>query len=360
VHGRFYDQRPRLIRDLSCGDKHLFLSLSVRRVDCCRCGGVKTERLEWLSELPHYTKRFAFFVGRRCHDTPVKVVAEELNLAWHTVKELDKLYMREQLRRAPAPQPTVLGIDEISMGKGHKYRIVVSDILEGRPIWFGGRDRSEASLDEFYAWLGPIKSKEIRLAVMDMWKPFRSSTLKPHHAPQAKILYDKFHVLRHLQDALDKVRRREYARLTGPGRRFIKGQRFALLSRWRNLTLQGRRGLRLLFNANKRLYTAYLLKESFEQLWDYNVAGWARRFFENWRDSLRWQRLEPYEKFADMIDAHWDGIVAYCPEQNKVALGFVEGLNNKIRKIQGRAYGLRDEEYLRLKVLTCMLPEIDE
>ena len=142
--------------------------------------------------------------------------------------------------------------------------------------------------------------------------------------------------------------------------RFIKGQRFALLSRWRNLTFRGRRGLRLLFHANKRLYTAYLLKESFEQLWDYNVAGWARRFFENWRDSLRWQRLEPYEKFADMIDAHWDGIVAYCPEQNKVALGFVEGLNNKIRKIQGRAYGLRDEEYLRLKVLTCTLPEIDE
>jgi transposase len=360
VHRGFYDQRPRLIRDLSCGDKRVFLSLNVRRVDCWRCGAVKTERLDWLSELPSYTQRFEFLVGRRFHDTPVKVVAKELRLDWHTVKELDKLYMGEQLRRAPAPHPTVLGIDEISMGKGHHYRIVVSDILEGRPIWFGGADRSEASLDEFYTWLGPVKSKEIRLAVMDMWKAFRSSTLKPQNAPQAAILYDKFHVLRHLQDALDKVRRREYARLSGPGRSFIKGQRFALLSRWRNLSLLGRRGLRLLFHANKRLYTAYLLKESFEQLWEYEVAGWARRFFEHWRESLKWQRLKPYEKFAAMVDAHWDGIVAYCPLENKVALGFVEGLNNKIRVLQRRAYGLRDEEYLRLKILTCMLPEIEK
>lgn len=214
-------------------------------MDCWRCGTVKTEGLEWLSELPSHTRRFALFVGARCHDSPVKVVAEELRLDWHTVKELDKLYMREQLRRAPASNPTVIGIDEISMGHGHRYRIVVSDLLEGRPIWFGGLDRSEASLDLFYAWLGPAKSKEIRLAVMDMWKAFRSSTLKPHNAPQATILYDKFHVLRHLQEAIDKVRKREYARLTGPGRRFIKGQRFALLSRWRNLTLSGKRSLRL-------------------------------------------------------------------------------------------------------------------
>jgi len=81
-----------------------------------------------------------------------------------------------------------------------------------------------------------------------------------------------------------------------------------------------------------------------------------RRFFENWPDSLKWQRLKPYEKFAEMIDHHWDGIAAYCKPENKVSLGFVEGLNNKIRVIQRRAYGLRDEEYLRPKILTCMLP----
>ena len=191
-----------------------------------------------------------------------------------------------------------------------------------------------------------------------MWKPFRTSTLKADHAPQASILFDKFHVIRHLGDAMDTVRKHEYARLTGKDRRFIKGQKYTLLSRRENLSRDGRRSLKTLLAANKRLNVAYLLKESFGQLWDYEREGWARRFFENWRASLKWQRLKPFEKFARMIDSHWDGIAAHCKPENKVPLGFVEGFNNKIRVIQRRAYGLRDEEYLRLKILTCMLPEI--
>ena len=150
----------------------------------------------------------------------------------------------------------------------------------------------------------------------------------------------------------------EYARVSGKGRRFIKGQKYMLLARHENLSLEGKRSLTLLLAANKRLNTAYVLKESFGQLWDYEREGWARRFFENWRASLKWQRLAPYEKFAEMIDRHWNGIAAYCKPENKVSLGFVEGLNNKIRVIQRRAYGLRDQEYLRLKVLTCMLPAL--
>jgi transposase len=253
------------------------------------------------------------------------------------------------------PAPKVIGIDEISIRKGHTYRIVVSDLERRRPIWFGGKDRSEESMDGFYTSLGSNKSQRIRLAVMDMWKPFRNSTLKAKHAPQAAILFDKFHILRHLGEALDKVRKAEHARLTGKSRHFIKGQKYTLLSHRENLTMDGRRSLRTLLKANKRLNTAYILKEEFGQLWDYQKEGWARRFFENWRDSLKWQRLKPYEKFAEMIDRHWDGIAAYCKPENKVALGFVEGLNNKIRVIQRRSYGLHDEEYLRLKILTCML-----
>ena len=191
-----------------------------------------------------------------------------------------------------------------------------------------------------------------------MWKAFRNSTLKPEHAPQAAILFDTFHVMRHLGEALDTVRKTEYARLTGTDRRFIKGQKYALLSHRENLTTDGRRSLKLLLKANKRLNTAYLLKEEFGQLWDYKREGWARRFFEHWRASLKWQRLEPYEKFAQMIDRHWDGIAVDCQPENTVALGFVEGVNNKIRVIQRRSDGLRDEEYLRLKVLTCMLDPI--
>jgi transposase len=178
------------------------------------------------------------------------------------------------------------------------------------------------------------------------------------HAPQAAILFDKFHVMKHLGEALDKIRKAEYARLGGTQRRFIKGQKYTLLSHPQNLTGTARKNLKLLLAANKRLNTAYLLKESFGQLWDYNREAWARKFFDNWRASLKWQRLKPYEKFAEMIERHWDGLAAYCKPENKVSLGFVEGLNNKIRVMQRRAYGLRDAEYLRLKVLTSMLPQI--
>ena len=351
-----YDRKVHRVRDLSCGDARMYLEIELRRVWCRGCAAVKQERLPWLADSPFYTKRFAFFVGKRCRAATISDVARELHLDWRAVKELDKQYMQEQLRRIGMPGPKAIGIDEISIRKGHTYRIVVSDLIRRRPIWFGGEDRSEASMAQFYDWLGDKKSRCIRLAVMDMWKPFRNAMLA--RAPQASILFDKFHIMRHLGEALDKVRKSEYARLSGKGRRYIKGQKYTLLSHRENLSMEGRRSLKTLLAANKRLNTAYLLKESFGQLWDYEREGWARRFFENWRASLKWQRLEPYERFAEMIDRHWDGIAAYCKPENKVSLGFVEGLNNKIRVIQRRAYGLRDQEYLRLKILTCMLPAI--
>ena len=352
----WYDRRWRQSRDLPNGSMRLYLRFEIRRLHCRRCNAVKRERLSLLADNPFYTKRFAYYVGQRCRASSIKEVAEELQLDWDTVKELEKQYMQAQLERVGLPGPKAIGIDEISIRKGHSYRIVVSDLHRHRPIWFGGKDRSEASMDEFFQFLGKKKVKGIRLAVMDMWKAFRNSTTT--HAPQAAILFDKFHVMRHLGEALDKIRKSEYARLEGKPRTFIKGQKYTLLSHPQNLTGSARKNLKLLLAANKRLNTAYLLKESFGQLWDYSSEAWARKFFENWREQLKWQRLGPYEKFAAMIERHWDGIAAYCKPENKVSLGFVEGLNNKIRVIQRRAYGLRDEEYLRLKVLTCMLPKL--
>src|SRR5262249_16871178 len=121
----------------------------------------------------------------------------------------------------------------------------------GRPIWFGGADRSEASMSQFYTWLGARKSSRIRLAVMDMWKPFRQATQA--HAPQAAILFDKFHVMRHLGEALDRVLKSEDGRLAGRDRGYIKGQKYTLLSRRENLTLDGKKALKRLLAANKRL-----------------------------------------------------------------------------------------------------------
>jgi transposase len=177
--------------------------------------------------------------------------------------------MEAQLARAGTPSPQVIGIDEIAIRKGPTYRIVVSDLLRGRPIWFGGKDRSEASMSEFYAWLGEKKGRRIRLAVMDMWKPFRLATQA--HAPKGAILFDKFHVMRHLGEALDAVRKSEYGRLAGRDRRYIKGQKYTLLSRKENLTLDGKKALKTLLSANKRLNTAVSARNTSSE------TRWSRR-----------------------------------------------------------------------------------
>jgi transposase len=141
-----------------------------------------------------------------------------------------------------------------------------------------------------------------------------------------------------LSEALDEVRRNEYARLNGSARKFIKGQRFNLL-------------------ANRRLYTAYLLKEDFDRLWSYKSETWMRKFWLSWKVGLKWQRLGPFQNVVRLVESHWEGIASWCKMANRVPLGFVEGMNGRIRKIQAQGYGYKDVEHLALKILTGMLPE---
>ncbi len=317
---------------------------------------MKRETLSWLAKSARFTQRFEDHIGRQCREMTVRRVAELNHLSWDQVRRMEMAYMRRLLeKRPPAAHLRAIGIDEISIRKGHTYAIVVADLDQQRPIWLGGQGRSEEDMKLFFDAMGPERYQTIRLAVMDMWKPFRNVTRQ--QAPEAQIVFDKFHVIRHLSTAIDQVRRSEYKRVSEKERRFIKGQRYTLLSHKANLDIEGRRALRMLLKANKRLHKAYLLKESFGQLWTYNNPVWARKFFENWKAQLRWQRLEPLEKFAALIERHWDGIISYCHPENKVSLGFMEGLNNKIRVIQRRAYGIKDQEYLMLKVITSFIRE---
>ena len=317
---------------------------------------MKRETLTWLAKSARFTQRFEDLIGKQCRDMTVKRVAALNHLCWDQVWRMDMAYMRRLVEQHPPVQHLeAIGIDEISIRKRHRYAIVVADLVQQRPIWLGGQGRTEQDMQLFFDAMGIERYKTIRLAVMDMWKPFRNVTLR--QSPQAQIVFDKFHVMKHLSDALDMVRRSEYKRVNEKERRFIKGQRYTLLSHKANLDIDGRRSLRILLKANKRLNKAYILKESFGQLWDYNNPTWARKFFENWKAQLRWQRLEPLEKFAAMIERHWDGVISYCQPENKVSLGFMEGLNNKIRVIQRRAYGIKDQKYLMLKVITSFIDD---
>jgi transposase len=345
-----------MVRDLDAGATRIYLEFEYRRVACPHCKAVKRETLSMLAKSARFTQRFEDRIGQLCREMTITRVAELNNLSWDQVCRMEKCYMRRLLgQHPPSQQLRTIGVDEISVHKGHTYAIVVADLDQRRPIWLGGQGRTEQDLQLFFDTMGPERCKTIELAVMDMWKPFRKATLS--RAPNAQIVYDKFHIMRHLADALDQVRRSEYKRVNEKERRFIKGQRYTLLSHKSNLDMEGRRALRMLLKANNRLHKAYLLKESFGQLWDYNNPTWARKFFESWKDQLRWQRLKPFEKFAAIIERHWDGIISYCHPDHKVSLGFMEGLNNKIRVIQRRAYGIKDQEYLMLKVITSFIKE---
>ena len=343
------------VRDVDAGGIRMHLEFEYRRVDCRTCHGVKRETLAWLAASGRFTARFERTIGRLCRTMTVKEVAGLHHLSWDQVRRMDVSYMRDLwAKHVPQQRLRAIGIDEVSIKKGQRYAIVVADLDQHRPIWMSQElGRSEEDMDRFFDAMGPGRNRSLRLAVMDMWKPFRNSLA--HHAPQAEVVFDKFHVLRHLSDALDQVRRQEYARVSTEDKRFIKGQRYTLLSHKANLDLDGRRSLSLLLEANKRLNKAYVLKEAFGQLWDYQHPTWARKFFDNWKAQLKWSRLTPYQKFAQLVERHWEGIISYCRPHHKVSLGFMEGLNNKIRVIQRRSYGIRDMEYLKLKVLTSFI-----
>ena len=352
----FRDRRTHLVRDLDGCARHIYLEFEYRRVYCRHCKAVKQERLLWLADSSRFTQRLEEKIGRQCREMSVKQVAEFNGLNWDQVRRIEMDYMRKLVAANPVSDKLrAIGIDEISIHKGQSYVVIVADLDQRRPIWLGGEGRKEKDLKPFFKEMVKARCRGMELAVMDMWKPFRKATRK--YAPNARIVFDKFHVLQHLSHALDLVRREEYKRVASEDRSYIKGQRYTLLSHKASLDVEGRRGLRMLLKANKRLNKAYILKESFEQLWDYNSPAWSRKFFENWKNQLKWSRLEPYRKFAQMIERHWDGIESYCHPANKVSLGFMEGLNNKIRVIQRRAYGIKDLEYLRLKVITSFLKE---
>lgn len=321
---------------------------------CPKTGKATKESIPGVLLTRRFTEALADDIGRYADKTSVLEASRRYNIDYKTALAFEKAYLVRKQGNAPEVNPTRIGVDELHLGK-MGYRVVVSDLDAGRPIWIGGTDRSQESFEAFFTWLGEEKAKKIRLGVMDMWKPYLAALKK--YCPDADVVFDKFHIVAKMSEALDEVRRSEHARLNGSERKFIKGQRFNLLANRGNLSREGREELAQTFKANQRLYTAYLLKEDFERLWTYKSETWMLKFWLSWKEGLKWKRLEPFQKVVRLVESHWEGIASWCKTENKVPLGFVEGMNGRIRKIQAQGYGYKDLEHLDLKILTCMLPE---
>ncbi len=337
--------RERRVRDLPWGPWTVWLVVEVHTVACRRCGR-RRERLPFVAGTGHHTRRFAAAVARDCADAPVRRVAARWGLAAETVRQLDKRALRQWAADRPRPPLRYLGVDEIFLGKADKFLTVVSNLISREPLWMG-QDRKQETLDRFFAEaLPPSRRWRVKAVCVDMWEPFRLSLQT--HLPRARIVYDKFHVLKHANAAVDETRRAEFFRKGGALRGLVRGKRWLLLTRWAHLARDKRQTLTALFAANRRLAKAYLLREQLEQLWTYTYEGAARRFLTTWVLALRWQRLPAFQEFAGLLYRHLDGILAYCHE--KVPFGVVEAINGNIRTVLRRGRGYRDHEYLLLKV----------
>ena len=246
-------------------------------------------------------------------------------------------------RRKPALRQ--MGVDEIFVGKKQKFITVVSNLEAAEPLWFG-QDRKKETLDEFFEKrLSPFQRGAVQAACVDMWDPFRQSI--EQWLPKCRIIYDKFHIMKHAGAAVDEVRRAEFFRKGGAARTVVKGKRWLLLSRWVHLNTHKKRQLNALFALNRRVMKAYLLKESLDRLWSYTYEGAMLRYLKSWIDQLRWQRLKPMEKLARMLLDHLEGILNYC--RIKVPMGVVEAVNGNIKALLRRGRGYRDMNYLLLK-----------
>lgn len=318
------------------------------KVRCPRCG-VKVEEVDFLEKNKRVTKELSHQVSELCKVMTVNDVATFEWIDWHTVKEIDKRAIEKAQSERDLSGIKVLGVDEISVGSGHNYLHVISSLEgpNGSEVLYVGEGRKEEDLKPFWGWFGQDRVKTVTHGVMDMAKGFIKSFKT--NCPSIKIIYDKFHVVRHLHNALNEVRKSEFKKAGKVMKGILCGKKFILLSRKKNLKGKARAALQGLLKVNRRLYKAHLLKESFSQLWSYKYKGNAQRFFERWKEQLKWSRLEPYQKFATMIEKHKDGIFTYCDK--KVPLGYIEGTNLKAKNIIRRAYGYRDKEYMKLKII---------
>jgi transposase len=339
-----YDTYEREVRDLPCFEFRTTVVIELYRVRCPDCG-VKTEKVPQLPSKAPFSKRFAEAVGLACENAAVRRVARQFGLSPSTVRAMDVRYLKRWAASRRKPALRQMGIDEIYLGKKHKFLTVVSNLETGEPLWFG-RERKKETLDEFLGQqLSAFQRRVIRAACLDMWEPYRQSL--EQWVPQCQIIYDKFHILQHSSKAVDEVRRAEFFRKGGRARDLVRGKLWLLLSSWVNLDRSKKRQLNQLFALNRRVMKAYLLKESLSRLWDYVYEGAMLRYLQSWIDQLRWQRLAPMEKLATMLLNHLEGILNYC--RTKIPLGVVEAVNANIKALLRRGRGYRDLNYLLLK-----------
>jgi len=324
------------------------LRYRIRRVFCHRCG-LRKEEVPWARWKSRFTKGFEQEVVWLAQRVDLSAVSEYFRITWRSARSIVQRVVQEQWNEAQRLDGLrVVGVDEISYRKHHRYLTVVVDHLSGRVVW-AGKDRKAKTLLRFFRKLGPERAAALEAVSMDMWEPYFAVVRKK--APQARVIFDRFHIVKHLNQAVDETRRQLVRTLSGEAPRALKSTKFPLLKAKHNRTKEDRRVLEEQVRANRPLYRAMLLRDDFMDLYTYQREGWAKRFLEGWLHRALRSRLEPVKRVARMIRRHFDGVVGWASW--KISNGRLEGMNNKIRLLSHRSFGLHSAEALVSLVYLC-------
>lgn len=341
----------RTVRDLDLAHRECFLRFRQKKIRC-RCGYRGLESLDFVAKSRRVTKRMEIYIVSLCESMSLKEVAQVVGLDWKTVKQIDREYLRSLLPDVSKLDISRIAIDEIAISKGHKYVTIIRDYDTGVAISIiRGRGYEEVACA--LQSLGRDKLARIQYASLDMWDPYIKAIKE--QCPNAKLVFDKFHVVKKINDALDTVRKRAFANAEAEERKSMKHKRFVILSRESNLDKHQREELHQLMQSNEFLYKAYLLKEQILSIFDDTTSTFeqVKERLDLWFSNVLSNEMEAFYGVVDTMRNYLYGILNYF--KYRMTNAIAEGFNTKINVIKRRAYGFRDVEYFMLKIFQSSL-----
>ena len=341
-------RKEREWRDLSMRKLPLKLRYRPRRMECPRCG-VRVEDFPWAEPWARVTTALSNAVAVLARELSWKGTAREYGLNWKSVATIVKRAVQYGLKQRKRPPVHAIGIDEVSRRKGQVYLTVVYDLERRVLLWVGDERTEEAVRPFFTKEMGKRRCQTLQVVCMDMWAAY--AKLVRDHAVNAQILFDRFHIVKHLNDVVDAARRDLWRQLTTKERVSFKGTRWLLLKNPWNLSSGQKERLSTLVRWNSPLVRAWYLKESFQLFWTYRQPWRAKQHLLKWMNSAMRSRLEPFKRFVGMLGSHLDGVLAWT--KTRLSNGAVEGMNNKIKSISHRSFGFRTAENFIAAIYHC-------
>ena len=342
-----HDLQLHRIRDLSLFEDPVELEVERLRLACPRCGP-RLEQLDWLERYARVTRRLADSVARLCTATSVRYAAHWHDIDWKTAKAIDFRTLERRMGPIDLDGVRRIAMDEFAIQKGHRYATVVVDVERKRVLWVG-RGRSRAEVRPFFELLGPERCAQVQAVAMDMNTAYDLEVRQ--HCPDARVVYDLFHVIaKYGREVISRVRvdAANQLRHDRPARRVVKRSHWLLLRNPGNLKDNEQIRLAEVLEANQSLMGVYVMKEQLKALWNVPTAWAWRRAWKQWLRHARESGIPALMHFAKCLRPYWRGILSRV--RWPMHTGLVEGINNRIKVIKRIAYGYRDDAYFFLKI----------